>query len=238
MTFKLLNRSIIGIAVILVWSSSLKAQSVGLSFSYFLPKNGYFSTPISPFSIRGLGVDINRYFALQTGASLYRMSGLNVKGIGELETKDPILGPNFTLLVPVELVLQFIGREQEFRIKGGGFSFYGFDNKLNYGNLNKSIRRASSWELANSKFDYKHGIGLGFFFGAEYVVYVTRQWGLSLEGNYFIGDAAFNMNGRYWGGPDPAGEYSGPATAKVVDYPDSKVDLTGLEISIGIIITQ
>ena len=61
-------------------SISTCAQDFGLSFSYFLPKNGYFSTPISPFSIRGLGVDLNRFVALEAGASLYRMSGLNVKG--------------------------------------------------------------------------------------------------------------------------------------------------------------
>src|SRR5690606_38500619 len=54
------------------------AQNVGLSFSYFIPKDGYFSTPISPFSIRGLGVDLTRNIALETGASLYRMSGLNM----------------------------------------------------------------------------------------------------------------------------------------------------------------
>ena len=62
-------------------SVPLFAQDVGLSFSYFIPRNGYFSTPVSPFSIRGLGFNINRFLAVQTGASLYRMSGLSVKDI-------------------------------------------------------------------------------------------------------------------------------------------------------------
>src|SRR5687768_12900178 len=84
-------------------SLPLMAQDFGLSFSYFLPKNGYFSTPISPFSIRGLGVDLNRYIAIETGASLYRMSGLNLKGL-PFESKSPLIGPNFTILVPLELV--------------------------------------------------------------------------------------------------------------------------------------
>src|SRR6476620_2311281 len=103
---------------------SSSGQNVGLSFSYFIPKNGYFSTPISPFSIRGIGVDLNKYIALETGASLYRMSGLNVKDM-PFESKDPIVGPNFTLFVPAELVLQFKGKKAEFDIKGGGFAFYG-----------------------------------------------------------------------------------------------------------------
>ena len=113
----------------------LHAQEMGLSFSYFIPKNGYFSTPISPFSIRGVGVDLNRYVALQTGFSLYRMSGMNVKDMDNIETNDAIVGPNFTVMVPAELVFQLVGDQTEFRVKGVGFMFYGFDNKIMSGNL-------------------------------------------------------------------------------------------------------
>lgn len=234
MTCKLFKRSIILFCVgFLLQVPDTKAQEVGLSFSYFLPKNGYFSTPISPFSIRGLGVDLNRYFAIQTGASLYRMTGLNVKDIDDFETKDPVLGPNFTVLVPLELVLQFAGRQQEFRLKGGGFGFYGFDNKLNYGNLDRAIRTYEGWAVANSDFDFSHGIGLGYYFGAEYIIYVTRQWGLSLEANYFIGDAGLGLEGSYTGGNS-----SGPLITREKNYADSKVDFTGLEVSIGILISQ
>src|SRR5215467_9107090 len=84
---------------------SSHAQEVGLSFSYFIPKNGYFSTPVSPFSIRGLGFDITKFLALETGASLYRMSGLGMKDL-PFESKNALVGPNFTIFVPVELVIQ------------------------------------------------------------------------------------------------------------------------------------
>ncbi|TRX52001.1 hypothetical protein FNH22_22780 [Fulvivirga sp. M361] len=213
--------------------SATYGQEVGLSFSYFLPKNGYFSVPISPFSLRGVGVDLNRYFALQTGFSLYRMSGLNIKDIDDFSSKDALVGPNFTVMIPVELVLQFVGKRQEFRIKGGGFGFGTFDNKLNNGNLDKAIREFEGWDVANADFDFDSGLGFGYFFGAEYIFYVTRQWGLSLEGNYFIGDAGFSLNGSYTGGNS-----AGPLETKAVDYADAKLDFTGLEISIGIIITQ
>ncbi|HMP99856.1 MAG TPA: hypothetical protein PKC24_08750, partial [Cyclobacteriaceae bacterium] len=73
-----------------------EAQEMGLSFSYFIPKNGYLSTPVSPFSIRGLGVGLNDYISLETGFSLYRMAGLNIIDI-PYESKDALLGPNFTL---------------------------------------------------------------------------------------------------------------------------------------------
>ena len=109
---------------------SLKAQQMGVSFSYFIPKNGYFSTPISPFSIRGIGVDLNRYFALETGGTLYRMSGLNVKDL-PFESREALLGPMFTVLVPVEAVIQLVGNVAEFRVKGGVFGFIKFSTKLN-----------------------------------------------------------------------------------------------------------
>ncbi len=213
-------------------SSRAQAQEMGLSFSYFIPKDGYLSTPISPFSLRGVGVDITRFFALQTGFSLYRMTGMNVRDMEGVETDRPIVGPNFTIMVPAELVLQFIGQSQEFRLKAGGFGFYGFANKINYGNLDRAIREFESWDVANSEVDHSHGLGLGYFFGAEYVVFVTRQWGISLEGNYFIGDAPFEMTGSYTGGTE-----SGPLVTRTIDWQDSKIDFTGLEISIGVIIT-
>ncbi|HNP19391.1 MAG TPA: hypothetical protein PKL31_13220 [Fulvivirga sp.] len=229
-----MSRKIIVILILISFTSQYgKAQEVGLSFSYFIPKNGEFSTPISPFSLRGIGFNIGNYMALQTGFSLYRMAGMNVKNIGEIETKKAVMGPNFTLMVPVEYVFQFVGKRQEFRIKGGGFAFQTFDNKLNYGNIDRAIRSNTNWSVVNADLNFDNSLGLGYFFGAEYVVKVTRQWGLSLEANYFIGDADFPLKGSYTGV-----NTVGDIETKDVDYKDAKLDFTGLEISIGIIIYQ
>ena len=206
------------------------AQDFGLSFSYFLPKNGYFSTPISPFSIRGLGFNINRYIAVETGASLYRMSGLNLKHL-PFESKEPLAGPNFTILVPLELVIQLHGTHVQFDIKGGGFFFYGFFQKLNYGNLDRAIREAQNWSVVNSDFSFENNPGFGYHGGAELTVYVTRQVGVSLETNYFVGHAKFPLDGSFAGGT---------TTIETVDasYPDAKIDFTGLEFSIGLIFSS
>lgn len=208
-------------------SNSAQAQEFGLSFSYFIPKNGYFSTPISPFSIRGLGFDITRFLALETGASLYRMSGLNVKDL-PFETKDPLVGPNFTILVPAELVIQLKGSSVEFDIKGGVFGFYGFGQKINYGNFDRAIRKYEGWEVANSDFSYENKPGWGSHVGAELTVYVTQQVGVSIETNYLMGQSKFPLKGSYAGGNDTL-------ETKAVEYPDAKIDLTGLEFSIGLI---
>jgi hypothetical protein len=211
----------------LLLTSSAFAQEFGLSFSYFIPKNGYFSTPISPFSIRGLGVDLNRFLALETGASLYRMSGLNVKDL-PFETKDPLVGPNFTILVPAELVIQLKASSFEFDIKGGVFGFYGFGQKINYGNLDRAIREHEKWQVVNSTFTYDNKPGWGYHAGVELTVYVTQQLGISLETNYLMGDSKFPLRGSYVGGTTLL-------ETKQVEYADAKIDLTGLEFSIGVI---
>jgi hypothetical protein len=213
--------------VLVFGSFAATAQDFGLSFSYFLPKNGYFSTPISPFSIRGLGVDLNRFVALETGFSLYRMSGLNVKDL-PFESKSPLIGPNFTILVPAELVFQLRGNVLEFDIKGGGFFFHTFGNKINYGNFDRAIRTYNNWEVANSDLSFSAKPGFGYHGGAELTINVTSDVGVSLETNYFVGHAKFPMSGSVTGG-------SSTLETMPIDYAEAKIDFTGLEFSIGLI---
>lgn len=215
-----------------IWcgAASLQGQDFGLSFSYFLPRNGYFSTPISPFSIRGLGVDLNRYIALETGASLYRMSGLNLKDL-PLESKEPLVGPNFTILVPAELVLQLQGSRVGFDVKAGGFFFYGFAQKLNYGNIDRAIRKSQEWQVANSDFSFSNHPGWGYHGGAELTVYVTNQVGVSVEANYYVGQAKFPLEGSFTGG-------NTTIETQQASFPEAKIDFTGLEFAIGLIFSS
>lgn len=211
----------------------LQAQEFGLSFSYFLPRNGEFSTPISPFSIRGLGKDLNKYLAIETGASLYRMSGLNIINV-PFKSRKPLTGSGFTIFVPLELVLQFKSKKAGLDIKGGGFAFYSFAQKLNYGNIDRAIRAFEGWDVANASLDYKNNPGFGYHAGIEFTVDVTRSWGLSLEVNYLIGSSKIPLKGSYSGiGPNS----NGILETKAVDVPKAKVDFSGFEFSIGIIIS-
>ena len=185
----------------------------------------------SPFSIRGLGFDINKYLALETGATLYRMSGLNMKDL-PFESKDPLVGPNFTIFVPVELVIQLKGSNVEFDIKGGAFGFYGFSQKINYGNFDRAIRAYEGWQVANADFSYGNKPGWGYHGGAELTIYVTNSVGVSLEANYLVGESQFPIEGNYVGG--------GPGELETmpVDYKNAKIDFTGMEFSIGLIFSN
>jgi hypothetical protein len=220
-------KHIIIITLLTISSAVSHAQDFGLSFSYFIPKNGYFSTPISPFSIRGLGVNLNKFLALETGATLYRMSGLNLKDL-PVESKSPLIGPNFTILVPAELVIQLQGNNIQFDIKGGGFFFYGFGNKMNYGNWDRALRKLEGWQVANADLNFDNHPGFGYHGGAELTVYVTSQVGVSLETNYFVGAAKFPVQGTYSGG-------QAAIETRPADYPNAKIDFTGLEFSVGLL---
>jgi hypothetical protein len=207
----------------------LMAQEVGVSFSFFFPKNGYFSAPISPFSIRGIGFNLTNYLAIESGASLYRMSGMNVSNM-PFESREPLVGPFFNLMVPVELILQFGTNEFEFRIKGGGFVYYNFDTKLNYGNIDRAMVEYLNITVANSNLGFDNKIGYGYEFGLEYVQYFSRQFGVSLGANYFIGGSDLNLRGSVTGGSDQLG-----VVTTAVDFSGSRLDYTGLEISIGVL---
>ena len=206
-------------------------QNVGLSFSYFIPRNGSFSTPISPFSLRGVGFDLSRYLAIETGFSLYRMAGLNVIDL-PFESTKPLTGPNFTLFVPLELVLQFKGKQTQFDIKGGGFFFYGFDQRIDYGNMDRALRTYEGWDIANADLTFENSPGFGWHAGVEFTFFVTRQFGISLESNYLSGFSKFPMEGNYTGGT-----LAGPTEILQADFQDAKIDFTGLEFSIGVIFT-
>lgn len=214
--------------LVLVSSVAAQAQSVGLAFSYFIPRNGDFSTPISPFSLRGVGIDLNRFLALETGASLYRMSGLNMTDL-PFESSASLTGPNFTLFIPGELVIQLKGKGMEFDIKGGGFFFYSFDQHINYGNMDKALRAYTGWDVVNSNFDFEDKPGFGVTVGFEFSVDVTSQWGISLETNYLMGGSSMPLTGSYSGGM-----LGGTNASVSAAYPDARVDFTGLEFSIGI----
>jgi len=218
------------LAIFLLVNASLQAQNFGLSFSYFIPKNGYFSTPISPFSIRGLGFDLNKFLAIETGASLYRMAGLNMKDL-PFESKQPLVGPNFTIFVPLELVIQLKASKVGLDLKGGIFGFHGFGQKINYGNLDRAIRTYHGWNVANGNFSFDNKPGWGYHGGAELTIYVTPQVGVSLESNYLVGESKFPLQGTYTGGgPDPL-----QTITTTNEFENAKIDFTGFEFSIGII---
>ena len=218
------------ILFVLLSMSVAKAQDIGLSFSYFIPKNGYFSVPVTPFSIRGVGFDITRHLAIESGFTLYRISGMGVKGM-PYESTQPLIGPFFSLMVPVEGVITFNFSNQALKLKGGGFLFYNFDTKINEGNLDRELRDYLEWEVLNSDFSVSNNLGFGYHFGAEYIIYFSQQFGISLEAYYLSGSSPLDMKGSYKGIPNDGDNL----VTEDVAFPDAELDFTGYELSIGVL---
>ncbi len=208
----------------------IKAQDIGLSFSYFIPKNGYFSVPVTPFSLRGVGFDLTNFLALESGFTLYRISGMGVKDL-PWQSQNPLIGPFFSLMVPAEIVLAFDFNRQAIKLKGGGFAFYNFATKIIEGNLDRELKTHLDWEVLNSDFYVSNNIGLGYHFGAEYIFYFSKKFGLSLEAYYLAGSSPLDMGGKYKGVP----QSGDPITEVTVEYPDAKLDFTGYEFSVGVL---
>lgn len=223
-------RKLILIVGLVLISTTIKAQDIGLSFSYFIPKNGYFSVPVTPFSIRGVGFDLSNFFAIESGFSLYRISGMGVKDL-PFESKKPLIGPFFSLMVPLEGVITFNFDNQAFKLKGGGFLFYNFDTKINEGNLDRELKDYLGWEVLNSEFTVNNNIGYGYHFGAEYIIYFSKKFGISLEAYYLSGSSPLDMKGNYKGIPNDGDMI----VEEIADFKDAKLDFTGYELSIGIL---
>jgi len=223
-------RKLLIILCFLLTSSALKAQDFGLSFSYFIPKNGYFSVPVTPFSIRGVGFDLNKFLAIESGFTLYRISGMGVKNL-PYESKNPLIGPFFSLMVPLELVISFNFDNQAFKLKGGGFVFYNFDTKINEGNLDRELKDYLGWEVLNSDFSVSNNLGSGYHFGAEYIVYFSKKFGISFEAYYLAGSAPLDMKGTYKGIPSNGDRI----VEESADFKDAQLDFTGYELSIGVL---
>lgn len=213
-------------------AQNTNAQDIGVSASFFLPKNGYFSAPISPLSIRGVSLIGNGLFSIDIGGSLYRMSGMNITGV-PFESKEAMVGPFFNIMVPLEGVIHLGNSNTSILFKGGGFAFYNLGTKLNYGNIDRALKKDLQLDVANADFTFDNTIGYGYEFGIEYIQYLNRQFGITLGANYYIGGSNLNLKGNVKG-------YNAQGTMydENVEYSNAKLDYTGLEISVGVLFSS
>lgn len=227
-----MKRQIAVLLLILAGYGPLCAQDFGLSFSYFLPRNGDFSVPVSPFSVRGLGFDILPALSIESGFSLYRMSGMNVREL-PFESREALIGPFFSVFVPLELVLAIDLGNPVLKLKGGGFGFYNFATRVNYGNLDRALAQYLGWAVANSEAEIRNVPGFGYRLGPELVIRLTQKFGISLEAYFLQGSAPLHMKGTVRGLPEGATALQGLD----FDYPDARLDYSGLELSLGVLLT-
>jgi len=198
----------------------------GVSFSYLIPKNGEIAAPISPFSIRGIG--IGKIVGIETGGSFYFIPGLPAKDL-PFKSKESIFGSQYAFLVPLQAFLNIPIKRARIKFLAGGFGWYTISPKINNGNLDKALRGYTSWDVVTSDYQFENKIGWGLIGGFEIEFQITKNAALSFQTQYLNGHAKAPMTGSYAGG-----NIGNPISSVDADFTEAKASIEGLEISIGV----
>ncbi|WP_422361083.1 hypothetical protein [Reichenbachiella sp.] len=206
---------------------SLSAKSQGVSASFIIPKDGYFSAPVSPLSVRGLGLSFG-LLGIETGASLYNMPGLPMTGL-PFEADEPLTGPHWSILVPLQLSLTLDSDAMSVKFLGGGFGMGHIAPQINYGNMDRAIREYEGWDVANADLEAENKLGFGWMAGVELAFHVNDKFSITTEVQYLKGDSGAAVTGSYTGG-----SIGGNIETRTVDYSEAVTALEGVEISLGV----
>ncbi len=210
-------------------TTSLKSQELGTSFSYFFPQNGYFSIPVAPVSIRGVGFSLGKYIAINGGLSLYRISGMQVKS-EMYQFEDPLAGPFFSLLIPAQLQLILPMGNAKFKVHGGGFFYTNMGMKMQKDALHTAIMESTGALAVSSNSAVDESAGTGWQFGADFTYYIKKDLGINIKGRYYMGESDYKISGDY-----TAAYSDGTITQETLSVTDAKLNFTGLELGIGVV---
>lgn len=202
-------------------------QGQGISASVIIPKNGYVSVPVSPLSIRGVGLSFGA-IGIETGASLYNMPGLPMQNL-PFEPDKPLTGPHWSVLVPLQLTFTIESEAASVKFLGGGFGMAHIAPRINYGNMDRAIRDFENWDVANADINVDNKLGFGLMTGVEFAFHVSSKYSITLEVQYLKGTSGAAINGSYSGG-----QVGNNLETRTIDLPDAEVLLEGLEIAIGV----
>ena len=204
----------------------LFTMSQGISFSYLIPKNGYLAAPVSPLSIRGVG--IGKTVGLETGATFYNVPGLAMEEM-PFESEKPLTGPHYGLLIPGELFLKIPLGPVSLKFMAGGFLWWNIGTRINEGNMDRAFRAYTSLEVLNTDLTIQSKTGSGLMGGLELEVRITDRFSITAESQYLMGASKTELSGSYTGS-----DASGLLTSEPVEIPDAQVVIEGMEISLGV----
>ncbi|MEO9475305.1 MAG: hypothetical protein ABJG41_07210 [Cyclobacteriaceae bacterium] len=223
-SIKKLLLSFSALAIFLLQSEISSAQ--GISFSYLVPKNGYISAPISPFSIRGVG--IGGLVGLETGFTLYSIPGLSMSGL-PFESDKPLTGPNWSVLIPGQATLSVGGGPITVKLLAGGFFIWHANSRINKGNLDRAISEYENWDVATSNMKMNSKPGFGWMAGTEIEYQINNKFAIAAEIQYLKGESDSALAGSYSGGT-----VGSEITTKQATFDTATTQLEGVEISLGV----
>jgi hypothetical protein len=223
MNFK---RLVIALIIVLFFTKSY-SQSIG--FSYFFPKNGYFSNPIAPVNL-SLPISFGNFFQISPGISLISIGGMNLDGLpDELRSTSPLIGPFQSLTGSLVPTIVIPTKNFQVDIMGGLFGFASLNTRLMSGNFNNMLSEAYNYQAIGSDISIDKSIfGWGYLFGAKLNFRIQDNiWGY-IGARYYIGSQGMTLNGNYI-----AARADGSLVNNSIDYPDASLLYHGFEIIVG-----
>ncbi len=213
------------------------AGAIGVSFSYFLPlpvDSGIFSHPVSPLSLRDIGVNFGKYFGLSTSIALYNFNGLGLRDSSNapIDTGGPLFGPLYTALGSLVGKVMIPVGPLEIVAQGGLFGFANLNLTVQRGNLERYLAAQGDYKAV-----YAPGLaasqgrwGWGYLFGGRLTYYLGRI-GLSVGANYYLGGAPVSFTGTYLAYDQADAPVASPPLPAALS--GARLSLTGLELIVG-----
>lgn len=207
-----------------------KSQSIG--FSYFFPKDGYFSNPVAPLNF-SMPFKIAKFFQVSPGIGMSNIGGLSMKGFPDgYNSARPLVGPfqSLELTVFPAIVLPFKNVELDFT--GGVFGFLGFNQKIYSSGFESMLKEAKGFTalecLTNSP---KFGIGWGYVYGMKLRVKVTKTAWAYIGLSYYHGFQNYDISGSYTA-------LVGTSTIErgSFEFNNSKILYEGFQLSVGAVL--
>jgi hypothetical protein len=211
---------------LLIFLSSARSQ--GVSVSYLIPRDGYLSAPVSPFSIRGMRLPLTSNLGLQGGATFYMLPGLPVSGL-PFDADMPLRGSTFGLLIPAQFYVGIKSNGVQVLLTGGVFGMGFTGDRLITGNWDRAFASSKGWEIANGNLSMSNRIGWGWITGLSVEIPVNRQFSISTGLNYLDGSAPSPISGEFYGA-----NTDGELMIERISFDQAKTRLSGMEISLGI----
>ncbi len=206
--------------------SVISVRAQGVSFSYLIPKNGYLSAPVSPFSLRGIGIGDNA--GLETGFSLYNIPGLSMDNL-PFDSDKPLTGPHFSVLVPAEVFFKIPLGDLKVKLSGGGFTWWNINSRINEGNMDRGFRKHYSYKIINTDFSLDNKLGFGWLVGVDFEFPINRDVSINFGGHYLDGGVKTGLNGSY-----VALDQNDQIINESINLPVAEILLQGFELSIGV----
>jgi hypothetical protein len=225
------------LSVLLLLLAVSAIHGIGVSFSYLLPRNGMFSHPVPPLSVRDIGIDIGSFLGVAGSVSLYSIRGMAVKDDAgkPIDTGGPLVGPFLSVLSSAVGKVRVPLKPVELEVSGGIFGCYNIDPPLMTGTLDRYLATAdgNTYDTVTSSVSAGGRWAWGWVFGGKITYFVKGQLGIVLGANYYLGGGDLGLSGSYDGYDAGLGTYDSGQTLPA-NLRDARLDYSGLEIILGV----